>query len=75
MKILVVNAGSSSLKCQLIDMSYEILHREVKKGFAPARIFNCERAFLAKLRCMRPADFLQIADVTEGMENKIYKSV
>ena len=25
MKILVVNAGSSSLKCQLIDMSYEIV--------------------------------------------------
>ena len=24
---------------------------------------------------MRPADFLQIADVTEGTENKIYKSV
>ena len=71
-KMLINNEKISNF---MPKSAYEILNREVKKGFAPARILNCERAFLAKLRCMRPADFLQIADVTEGMENKIYKSV
>lgn len=55
--------------------AYEILTREIKNGFAPAQLLNCERAILSKLRSMKPADFLQIADVAEGLENKIYKAV
>lgn len=55
--------------------AYKILKREVDHGRAPASLSNCERAILAKLRCMQPDDFLQIPDVCEGLENKIYKSV
>lgn len=55
--------------------AYQILEREMKLGFAPAQMANCERAILAKLRCMNQADFLNIADVAEGLENKIYKAV
>lgn len=32
---------------------------------------NCETAVLAKLRCMTANDFLEIEDVTEGLENRI----
>lgn len=67
--------NDKNIKNFMPKSAYEILNREVEKGFAPAQILNCERAFLAKLRCMKPADFLQIADVAEGLENKIYKAV
>ncbi len=36
---------------------------------------NCERAVLAKLRSMTAEDFLQIEDVTEGLENRIVQAV
>lgn len=36
---------------------------------------NCERAVLAKLRCMTADDFLQLEDVTEGLENRIAEMV
>lgn len=36
---------------------------------------NCEKAVLAKLRCMTSNDFLQFEDVTEGLENRIAEMV
>lgn len=36
---------------------------------------NCEIAILAKLRTMTAADFVQIEDVTEGLENRIIDAV
>lgn len=38
-------------------------------------IKNCEVALLAKLRTMSREDFLQIDDVTEGLENRIVQAV
>lgn len=38
-------------------------------------IYNCETAVLSKLRTMRSDDFKKIPDVSEGLENKIEKSV
>lgn len=38
-------------------------------------IYNCEKAILAKLRCMTAKDFEKIEDVSEGLENRIYESV
>lgn len=67
--------NDKNIKNFMPKSAYEILNRDLEKGFAPAQILNCERAFLAKLRCMKPADFLLIADVAEGLENKIYKSI
>lgn len=55
--------------------AYKILKREIGCGRAPASLLNCERAILAKLRCMQPDDFLQVPDICEGLENKIHKSV
>lgn len=36
---------------------------------------NCEKAVLAKLRSMNKEDFLKIEDVSEGLENRIYRAV
>ncbi len=36
---------------------------------------NCEKAILAKLRTMSKNDFMQIEDVNEGLENRIYNAV
>ncbi len=49
--------------------------RETLTGYNVCSIKNCERAVLAKLRCMTKDDFKRIADVTEGLENRIYTAV
>ncbi len=36
---------------------------------------NCEKAVLAKLRTMSAQDFLEIEDVSDGLENRIYDAV
>ena len=36
---------------------------------------NCEIAVLSKLRTMTAQDFLKIADVSEGLENRIFEAV
>lgn len=38
-------------------------------------IKNCEKAILAKLRAMNTNDFLEIEDVSEGLENRIIDAV
>ncbi len=38
-------------------------------------IYNCETAVLSRLRTMNSDDFIKIADVSEGLENKIEKAV
>ena len=51
---------------------------EIRKNLSANEICtleNCERAVLAKLRCMTANDFLQIEDVTEGLENRIAEMV
>lgn len=50
---------------------------EIRKGLpadSTASVKNCESAFLYRLRNMTQADFLKIADVTEGLENKLYEA-
>lgn len=47
---------------------------EIRKGLSADEICsmkNCEAAVLARLRCMTAKDFLEIEDVTEGLENRI----
>ncbi len=39
-----------------------------------ASIKHCERAFLYKLRTMKKTDFLKTADVSEGLENRLYEA-
>lgn len=46
--------------------------RETLSADETASLSNCETAVLYKLRTMKKEDFLKIADVNEGLENRLY---
>ncbi|UKI23493.1 MAG: nucleotidyltransferase family protein [Anaerotruncus sp.] len=49
----------------------------IRKALSPDEIStmqNCEKAVLFKLRSMSKEDFSKIADVNEGLENRIYEA-
>nr|WP_319488326.1 nucleotidyltransferase family protein [uncultured Caproiciproducens sp.] len=45
---------------------------EIEAGNAPADIASVERAILAKLRTMNRAQFADLPDISEGLENRVY---
>ncbi len=55
----------------LPDTAAPILQKELEQGglVRPERL---ETALLARLRCMSPADFAALPDVSEGLENRLY---
>lgn len=67
--------GKYDIKKFVPKSCYNLLRDNIKAGLAPANILNCERALLSQLRRMNTDDFLDIQDVSEGLENKIYKAV
>ena len=52
----------------------EVLAEEETAGRLPAEFTGCEQAILAKLRSMEPARFALLPDVTEGLENRLYRA-
>lgn len=60
------------------DASYSAgaLRRQMaQRGEDFAELKRCERAVLCKLRTMRESDFLQVPDVTEGLEHRIVRCI
>lgn len=63
-----------SMECDLLPSATFI--RSTMKGLDNVcSISNCELAILAKLRTMSREDFLEIEDVSEGLENRIFEAV
>ena len=56
------------------DEAFEILKREYSEGRI-ADINNIEMAILANLRLKRSNDFLNLPDLSEGLENKLYSAI
>ena len=52
----------------------DVLACEEAAGRLPADFVSCEQAILAKLRSMTPARFAQLPDVSEGLENRLYRA-
>lgn len=52
----------------------EVLERERRAGRFPAELWRLERAVLAHLRGMEPEDFAALPDLSEGLENRLYKA-
>lgn len=50
------------------------LERALTVGKGPADLHNNERAVLTRLRLMTPEDFLRLPDVSEGLENRLYRA-
>ena len=53
----------------------EVLGRELAAGRAPARLANCERAILARLRTMSEEDFAPYDGGGEGLYRRFYRAV
>lgn len=56
------------------DCVSHLLQREWEKKNAPASLTNCERGVLYRLRTMTEADFLELPDCSEGLENRLYRA-
>lgn len=59
----------------LPEESLKILNREFSLNRAPADFSELETAILYKLRTMKPEDFRNIPDVSEGLEYRFYEAV
>ena len=64
-----------NLNLQMPTKSLKILENEIKFGNAPALINKIELAILCKLRTMSISDFANICDISEGLENRLFKAV
>ncbi len=53
----------------------EIIEREIASGKAPMSIDKLEMAMLARLRSMAPNEMAALPDISEGLENRLYKVV
>ncbi len=51
-----------------------ILRREWEAGLCPADLRSAERSVLCRLRTMHKADFLALPDVSEGLENRLFRA-
>ncbi len=65
----IMNGGSA--EGLLPSASYEILKENFEKGFAPADYKKLDIAVLAFLRKATREDFVNVPDVSEGIENRI----
>ena len=55
--------------------SFLILKKQVQEQKCPCTINQLENAVLAFLRRLQPCDYLKLADVNEGLENRLYRAV
>ena len=52
----------------------EILLEQQTLGLCPSDFRRLETAVIARLRCMEKSDFARLPDVSEGLENRLYRA-
>lgn len=57
------------------ESAVEIVKKNIQELKAPANIYFVETAILSKLRTMNLKELSNICDISEGLENRIYKSI
>ena len=67
--------NNESTKSFLPPETYSILESAMLEGKAPADFGKLESAILYKLRTMSVEDFLELCDVSEGLEYRLYTAV
>lgn len=50
------------------------VQQAMERGMGPADLCHNQRGLLTRLRCMTPADFLQLPDCSEGLENRLFRA-
>jgi predicted nucleotidyltransferase len=58
----------------LPEGSAAVVRRELQAGRAPASLDRLERAVLYRLRTMSRAEYASLPDLSEGLENRIFKA-
>ena len=53
----------------------DIVLEAIREGRGPADPIYADRAMLAVLRRLTPSDYLKYCDVSEGLENRLYRAV
>ena len=66
---------SGSIEKFVPQSAFEIIKREIACGRAPMSIDRLETAVLARLRTMSPDDMAALPDISEGLENRLFKAV
>ena len=54
---------------------FKIINENIQEQKAPANIYSIQTAILAKLRKTKKEELKNICDVSEGLENRIFKSI
>ncbi len=54
--------------------AWEIYERELREGMGPFLPARMEPLLLGQLRRLAPADFLRLPDVSEGLENRLWRA-
>lgn len=67
--------NKKSFDAFLPEKSLNILKEEIKNQKAPASYSSLETAILYKLRSMKPEDFRELPDVSEGLEYRFSEAV
>lgn len=67
-------AAGQSLSGLVPPQAWEIIQHEQTQNRCPAALSRLEPAILACLRTMSPADFAALPDISEGLENRLYKA-
>lgn len=71
----ILNSESSNELLKFVPESVlNILENELKSGRAPSDINNLEIAVLSCFRKMKPSDWQNVCDVTEGLENRLFRA-
>lgn len=71
----MIFAGNPAFKKAMPVSSYEVLRQYAKIGQCPIGIDALNTPMMAVLRRMKAEDFKNFADVSEGLENRLYNAV
>ncbi|MDP4108627.1 MAG: nucleotidyltransferase family protein [Bacillota bacterium] len=75
LRSLLQNESAEALRPYLPEPSYSALREEIKAGKAPVFMKNADLMIVSCLKKMKPEDFLSYADVSEGLEKRLYAAV
>ncbi len=67
--------GDTSFFDYIPQQCYDIIKNALSDKTAPVSIYNIERTILYKLRNMSLNEIAVLPDISEGIENRIYKSI
>lgn len=71
---LILNKDTGCLAEFMPESSLNILKEEMNESRAPADIKKLDTAVLSYFRRMAPEDWKNVPDVTEGLENRLYRA-